>query len=59
MKLVGKGSFGKVKLVYNTDENNKPYAMKSILKKNKIKGMMKGKIKSELDDIMNEIAIMK
>ena len=30
MKLVGKGSFGKVKLVYNTDENNKPYAMKSI-----------------------------
>ena len=59
MKLLGKGNFGKVKLVYNTEENNKPYAMKSIPKKKKIKGLIGGKISSELDDIMNEIAIMK
>lgn len=60
MKLVGKGNFGKVKLVYNTDENNKQYAMKSILKKNKIKGIIKGgAYKSELDEIMQEIAVMK
>jgi serine/threonine protein kinase len=40
MKMIGKGNFGKVKLVYNTDENNKQYAMKSIPKKNKIKGII-------------------
>jgi hypothetical protein len=43
----------------NTDENNKPYAMKSIPKRKKIKGLIGGKLTSELDDIMNEIAIMK
>ena len=59
MNLIGKGNFGKVKLVYNTDENNKAYAMKSIPKKKKIKGLIGGKLTSELDDIMNEIAIMK
>jgi serine/threonine protein kinase len=59
MKLIGKGNFGKVKLVLNTDEDDKPYAMKCIPKRKKIKGLIGGKIKSELDDIMNEIAIMK
>ena len=59
MRLIGKGNFGKVKLVYNTEEDNKPYAMKSIPKKKKIKGLIGGKLTSELDDIMNEIAIMK
>ena len=59
MKLIGKGNFGKVKLVLNTDEDDKPYAMKCIPKRKKIKGLIGGKITSELDDIMNEIAIMK
>ncbi len=59
MKLIGKGNFGKVKLVLNTEEDNNPYAMKCIPKRKKIKGLIGGKITSELDDIMNEIAIMK
>jgi hypothetical protein len=59
MKLIGKGNFGKVKLVLNTEEDDKPYAMKCIPKRKKIKGLIGGKITSELDDIMNEIAIMK
>jgi serine/threonine protein kinase len=33
MKEIGQGTFGKVKLVYNTDENNKPYAMKTVKKR--------------------------
>lgn len=33
MKEIGKGSFGKVKLVLNTDEDNKPFAMKTLSKK--------------------------
>ncbi len=53
MKLIGKGSFGKVKLVYNTDEKNKQYAMKSIVKKNRIKGIIKGRgQRNELNEIM-------
>ena len=59
IKLIGKGNFGKVKLVFNTEEDDKPYAMKCIPKRKKIKGLIGGKITSELDDIMNEIAIMK
>jgi serine/threonine protein kinase len=59
MKLIGKGNFGKVKLVLNTEEDDKPYAMKCIPKRKKIKGLIGGKITSELDDIMNEIAVMK
>ena len=33
MKNIGKGSFGKVKLVLNSEENNKAYAMKTLSKK--------------------------
>jgi serine/threonine protein kinase len=59
MRLIGKGNFGKVKLVYDTEQNNQPYAMKIIPKRKKIKGLIGGKLTSELDDIMNEIAVMK
>jgi serine/threonine protein kinase len=38
MKVIGKGSFGKVKLVLNTEENNKSYAMKTIQKKKRMLG---------------------
>jgi hypothetical protein len=42
MKVIGQGSFGKVKLVLNTEEKNKPYAMKS-LSKSKLKRIFVGK----------------
>ena len=35
MREIGKGTFGKVKLVYNTEENNKQYAMKTVKKRRK------------------------
>lgn len=41
LKEIGKGSFGKVKLVYDTDDNNKPYAMKTVKKRRKLKGFMR------------------
>lgn len=62
MKEIGKGTFGKVKLVYNTEENNKQYAMKTVKKRRKMKGFMKGSLVgtgSNIDEVMQEIAIMK
>ena len=60
MKEIGKGAFGKVKLVLNTEENNKQYAMKTVAKENnKIKGFLKGKGTVNITDVMQEIAIMK
>ena len=38
MKELGKGSFGKVMLVYDTQDENKQYAMKIVKKKKKLKG---------------------
>lgn len=58
MKTIGKGSFGKVKLVLNTDENNKAYAMK-VLNKRKLKKIFVGKTRTAMQDVMQEIAIMK
>lgn len=59
MKEIGKGAFGKVKLVLNTEENNKQYAMKTVKKENKMKAFLKGKGKSNITDVHQEIAIMK
>jgi [calcium/calmodulin-dependent protein kinase] kinase len=42
MKNIGKGSFGKVKLVLNTEDSNKPYAMK-VLSKSKLSRIFVGK----------------
>lgn len=58
LKVVGKGSFGKVKLVLNAEENNKPYAMK-VLSKRKLKKIFKGQNRTAMNDVMQEIAIMK
>lgn len=58
IKTIGKGSFGKVKLVLNTEENNKPYAMK-VLSKRKLTRIFKGKNRTAMNDVMQEIAIMK
>lgn len=58
VKTVGKGSFGKVKLVLNTDEENKAYAMK-VLSKRKLKKIFVGKNRTAMQDVMQEIAIMK
>lgn len=58
MKEIGKGSFGKVKLVLNTEEENKPYAMKA-LSKTKLNRIFVGKQRTAMHDVMQEIAIMK
>lgn len=58
MKDLGKGSFGKVKLVLNSEENNKPYAMKA-LSKSKLSRIFVGKKRTAMNDVMQEIAIMK
>jgi hypothetical protein len=39
MSLLGKGNFGKVKLVYDTNNSNFTYAMKIIKKKKQLKGL--------------------
>lgn len=51
IKTIGKGSFGKVKLVINTEENNNPYAMK-ILSKRRLKRIFKGKNRTAMNDVM-------
>jgi serine/threonine protein kinase len=51
MKEIGKGSFGKVKLVLNTEEKNKPYAMKS-LSKSKLSRIFVGKKRTAMQDVM-------
>lgn len=58
IKDIGKGSFGKVKLALNTDNNNKPCAMK-VLSKKKLKRIFMGKTRTAFNDVMQEIAIMK
>lgn len=58
MKEIGKGSFGKVKLVLNTEEANKPYAMK-VLSKSKLSRIFVGKKRTAMENVMQEIAIMK
>lgn len=58
MKEIGKGSFGKVKLVLNSEENNKAYAMKT-LSKQKLNRIFVGKKRTAMQDVMQEIAIMK
>ena len=58
MKDIGKGSFGKVKLVLNTYDSNKPYAMK-ILSKSKLGRIFVGKKRTAMENVMQEIAIMK
>ena len=58
MKTIGKGSFGKVKLVLNTENGNKPCAMK-IMSKKKLKRIFMGKNRTAYNDVMQEIAIMK
>ena len=52
LKELGKGSFGKVKLVIDVDHGNKQYAMKQVRKKKKIKGYLQGKMKTEMEDVM-------
>lgn len=58
MKEIGKGSFGKVKLVLNTEQQNKPYAMKA-LSKARLNRIFVGKNRTAMQDVMQEIAIMK
>lgn len=58
MKEIGKGSFGKVKLALNTDEHNKPYAMK-MLSKQKMSRIFVGKKRTAMENVLQEIAIMK
>jgi len=58
IKDIGKGSFGKVKLVLDTENNNKPCAMK-ILSKRKLKRIFVGKNRTAMHDVIQEIAIMK
>ena len=58
MNQIGKGSFGKVKLALNTEENNKPYAIKMLSKK-KLSRIFVGKKRTAMHDVMQEIAIMK
>ena len=58
MKELGKGSFGKVKLVLNTEEGNKPYAMKT-LSKQRLNRIFVGKKRTAMENVMQEIAIMK
>ena len=47
-----------MKLALNTEENNKPYAMK-VLSKRKLKRIFIGKNRTAMNDVMQEIAIMK
>jgi len=58
MKDIGKGSFGKVKLVLNSNDKNKPCAMK-VLSKRKLNKIFVGKNRTAMHDVMQEIAIMK
>lgn len=58
LRCIGMGQFGKVRLVHNT-EDDKQYAMKAIKKKKKLRGFQCGKDNEELEDVMQEIAIMK
>ena len=58
MKDIGKGSFGKVKLVLNSEENNKAYAMK-VLSKRRLGKVFVGRNRTAMEDVMQEIAIMK
>ena len=50
-KNLGKGSYGKVKLALNTEENNKAYAIK-VLSKKRLNRVFLGKNKTALDAIM-------
>ena len=60
MRMIGQGNFGKVKLVYDTADSNRTYAMKIIKKKRQLKGMTgNGNKIADTDIIQNEIAIMK
>ena len=43
----------------DTNEKNKPYAMKIIPRRKGLQGFVKGKGVSEMDKVMLEIAIMK
>lgn len=43
----------------DTDESNKPYAMKIIPRRKGLQGFVKGKCVSEMDKVMLEVAIMK
>jgi serine/threonine protein kinase len=58
VKDIGKGSFGRVKLVLNTENNNKPCAMK-VMSKKKLGRIFTGKNKTALSNVNEEIAIMK
>jgi len=58
MKDIGRGSFGKVKLVLNSDEANRPYAMK-VLSKRRLSKIFVGKKRTAMEDVRQEIAIMK
>lgn len=58
VKTIGKGSFGKVKLALNSAEENKPYAMK-VLSKKRLKKIFIGKNRTAMNDVMQEIAVMK
>ena len=57
MSQLGRGSFWKVKLVLNTEEGNKPYAMK-MLSKARLSRVFLGK-RSAIEQVKQEIAIMK
>ena len=52
------GSFGKVKMVLNSNDNNKPCAMK-VLSKRKLQRIFMGKHRTAMNDVLQEIAIMK
>ena len=58
IKDIGKGSFGKVKLALNSEEENKAYAMKQLSKK-KLGKIFVGKHRTAMQNVMQEIAIMK
>jgi len=58
VRELGRGSFGKVKLVLNTEEENRPYAMKS-LNKRKLGRVFTGKHRTAMENVRQEIAIMK
>ena len=58
LKDIGMGSFGKVKMVLNSNDNNKPCAMK-VLSKRKLQRIFMGKHRTAMNDVLQEIAIMK
>mmetsp|Transcript_28781 Transcript_28781/g.21446 ORF Transcript_28781/g.21446 Transcript_28781/m.21446 type:complete len:225 (-) Transcript_28781:184-858(-) len=58
MRNLGVGSFGKVKLVMNTNNGNKACAMK-VMSKKKLKRIFKGPNRTAYNDALQEIAIMK